>query len=70
MSSRITSTPTFAKWHAMREPITPEPNTATFFITLCIALNYLLKPTQRNCEKQKGFYVTTRNYFIESNDFA
>ena len=32
MSSIKTSRPTFANWHAIPEPMTPEPKTATFFI--------------------------------------
>ena len=34
MSSNNTSTPMLAKWHAILEPITPEPKTATLFIFL------------------------------------
>ena len=31
-SSKSTSDPVWARWHAMRDPITPEPNTAARLI--------------------------------------
>src|ERR1035437_3406251 len=40
ISSNKTSTPMFAKWQAMREPMTPEPSTATFFIVRFITYLY------------------------------
>src|SRR5690606_6553657 len=42
MSSSSTSTPILAKWHAMRDPITPEPNTATFVIRLFSIVSCLM----------------------------
>jgi hypothetical protein len=38
MSSNKTSTPMLAKWHAMREPIIPEPKMATFLMILFFML--------------------------------
>src|SRR3546814_19136417 len=32
IASSSTATPMLAKWHALRDPITPEPRTATFVI--------------------------------------
>src|SRR5690606_31309164 len=37
MSKSNTSKPILAKWQAIREPITPDPNTATFLIFLFIS---------------------------------
>ncbi len=38
MSSSNTSTPILAKWHAIREPMIPEPRMATFFMALFICV--------------------------------
>jgi hypothetical protein len=45
MSSINTLSPTFANWHAIPEPMTPEPKTTTFLILYCIVwfLSNLLK---------------------------
>ena len=38
MSSSNTSTPIFAKWHAIPEPMIPDPMTATFDILLILMI--------------------------------
>ena len=41
ISNNNTSTPTPAKWQAIRDPITPLPKTATFLIERCINKAFL-----------------------------
>src|SRR5690606_2835688 len=51
MSNNNTSTPILAKWQAIRDPITPDPNTATFLIFLFISCVFL-------------FYYCLRYFFL------
>jgi hypothetical protein len=61
MSNSKTSTPIFAKWQAIPEPITPEPNTAAFLILFVIPIDLIhLVKNERifaNHKNTKHFHI-------------